>query len=123
MNGYLRSFVIGSSFPVFVLWFISVSQVTNKTYSYELYSILNPLYFGLMNMLAYHLGKIYDWSLRKRLFIISIVSAAFVSTLTITNNPYGYKTIKQYVTYVEHILLWHFITYNVIIYWLEKHVS
>jgi hypothetical protein len=122
MNGYLRSFVIGASFPVFILWYISVSRRTDKKYSYELYSMINPLYFGLMNMLSLYLSKIYGWDLRKRLFIISVISATVVCAFSTLTGQYVVTHPIQYYQYCLKVFIGHLITYNVIIYYLEKHI-
>ena len=45
---YLKGFIIGSSLPVFALFLYNVSKMKNINYSYENYSLLAPLYFGIM---------------------------------------------------------------------------
>jgi hypothetical protein len=123
MSKCLRSFVIGSSFPVFVLWFLKYQQISKKTWTYESATIINPLYFGTMNLLAYYLGKKYNWSLRKRLIIISFLSSLIICTLTTSYNFYGFNKLSQYLWYYLKVSFFHFFTYNVIIYYLENNIQ
>lgn len=120
---YLRSFVIGSSFPVFFLWFLRVRNIKKKSWTYENYSLINPFYFGMMNMISLYLSKKYkelEWDLRKRLIVIGIISPLLVSTLTTIFNFYSFTNVSQYLMYYLKIFIWHFFTYNFIIYNLEN---
>lgn len=121
---YLRSFVIASSLPVFILWFLRLHQVKDRInipHGYEMYKVLAPLYFGLMNMISLYLSKKYNWSLRQRLLNISLVSCVFVFTLNKLAKTYTLTT-KQWISYGFRLCLGHLITYNIIIHYLEKNV-
>ena len=123
MDKYLKSFVIGSSFPVFSLWFLRYQTIKKKKWTYESATIINPLYFGLMNTLSVYLAEKYKWNLRKRFVIISILSTLFLVILTTTFNFYSFTEISQYFKYYLRIFISHFITYNVIIYHLTKYIE
>lgn len=123
MNNYLKSFTIGSSFPVFALWFLKYQQIYDKTWSYEQATLVNPFFFGAMNVISYTLAKKYNWTLRKRLFIISLVSALIVVALNLNYNFYGYTTRTQFIEYAIRVFIYHSITYNVIIYHIEKQLD
>src|SRR3989304_8714531 len=117
MNKYLRSFVIGSSFPVFLIFFLSVAFLSKdlRNYSYKTYTFLAPLYFGLMNILSLYLAQKYNLSLKQRLFYIWILSATIVSifeTLLKSYNLDNYEWLKYYFI----IFLYHFIAFNIVIY-------
>jgi len=119
---YLRSFVIGSSFPVFVIWFLSYMKAENSTVTYATYTILNPLYFGLMNMLALWLRLAYKISLRQSYIIIGLLSAFIISSLTTFFNWYGFSKTEQYLKYYLGIIISHLLTFNIIIYFLETNI-
>ena len=120
---YLKSFVIGSSMPVFMNFFLSVQNIQNRDpqksrYTYEQYTIVAPLYLGFMNMIALYVGNTFGLSLRQRLLVISLISAAFVAGLAKLNVSYQF-TDREWLDYFAWILLKHLFTYNVLIYLLE----
>ena len=68
---YLRSFTIGTSGPIVAQHFAPyyLEKWENQGFPFKTYSIALPIYYGLMSMLALYLGKRFNWSLEKRLFI------------------------------------------------------
>lgn len=131
--GYLRSFVIGSSILVVLPHFLMIYY--NKHYrperevsfDYNAYSMIAPIYFGLMSMLALYLGRTFELDLRSRLFLISIISASFVISLAYTWSSQYYQPYMGYDTagWARYGLVngsMHLIVYNIIIYLLEMNV-
>jgi hypothetical protein len=57
MNPYLKSFIIGSSFPSFILYFLAVRVAKNKNYRFEDYAFIGPLSLGVNNMLSLYIAK------------------------------------------------------------------
>ena len=51
----LKHFIIGSSLPIFILHFYLVFNNKNKNYSFFLYTIIAPLFIGLMNIFKHKL--------------------------------------------------------------------
>lgn len=119
-DGYIKSFVIGSSIFVFMHFYLSVQKGDPKkmNYTFEQYSIVAPLYLGFMNMASLFLGKTYELSLRTRLFYMSIMSPLFVFCISYFSGTYNF-TKKEWIRYGAWILLKHMFTYNVLIYLLE----
>lgn len=117
---YLKSFVIGSSYLVFVPFFLVVSQIdpTDMNYTYMTYTFVAPLYFGLMNMLSLFIQKTFSLTLNMRYLIISIISATIVSLLAVLFRTYNYTGL-QWLAYSGRILVNHTLTYFVIIRTLE----
>ena len=114
---YIRSFVIGASLPVVILFYIIVLNITNKNFSYEKYSIMAPLYFGIMNVISLYLANKFNLSLRNRLFFTSIVS--FILVIIFARMTKAYRNINWNMYYLSIIVL-HMFAYNFIIYNLEK---
>ena len=119
----LKSFVIGSSYPVFIHFFVKVSQLINANplyvnYTYSTYTFVAPLYFGLMNMFSLFLKDIFNLSQRSRYLLISLISALFVISLAKYFNTYNY-TQKQWNKYMVMILINHTLTYMITIRLLE----
>jgi len=113
---YLKSFVVGSSLPVFYLFFNAVISYEKEgiiRYSFDKYAILAPLYFGIMTMFATVLGP-----LRESLFVTSLLSSLFIMTLIRTKKLYSYN--NDYLWYRQYfrIFFGHMIAYNIIIYYI-----
>jgi len=120
-NDLVKSFVIGSSFPVFIYYFLRVYNIPKieRNYSYFHYTIVNPLYFGLINALLTYLHTRYDIN-REHLYLwTGLVSATFVFLLAVVSQSYDF-TQRSYLTYYLTLLITHTITYSYIILPLEK---
>ncbi len=120
MKNYLKSFIIGSSYPVFVLFFFNVarSPPEKRNYTYEAYTKVAPIYLGLMNALSLFLAQTFNLSLRMRYILIGILSGMIVSAISTTFKTYNFDR-KQWLEYYGRIILTHFFVFNVIIYTLE----
>ncbi len=125
---YLRSFIIGSSGLVFVqhLILLSLAPESHFDYSYKIYSINTPLYYGLMNMLALYIGKTFNLSLKMRLFVTSIISVIYIVSLSYFVSSKLYKPYKEYdnkdwIRYILRNGARHLVAFNVIIYFLETY--
>ena len=147
---YLKEFIIGSSFPVLVMYFIIVYRLSQKIiqndpehynemskretpfpwniiwpenynfYSYFRYTITAPIFFGLLNIISLVIAKHFGLSTRMRFIIISMISSSFLTIYIIIHNFYNFKTTYQYIRYYLIILLAHSFTWNIVIYNLEK---
>lgn len=117
---YLKSFIIGSSLPVFLHFFLSVQRLddTIKNYSYQDYTILAPMYLGIMNMLSLYVARRFKLSMRQRYVVISLLSATIVTSIARLSHSYNFSD-KKWLQYTVRIFLTHFFTFNVIIYSLE----
>jgi len=126
MGGYLRSFIIGASLPVMAPYLIGLLILDDKyknfsNKAYEVYTIVAPLYFGLMNVLFLYFSKNFNWTLMERMIYAGIVSAVLVTTLVGLFNVYNYTPIEWTRYHIRHMIT-HFLTFVVIIYLLEKYV-
>lgn len=124
MAEYLKSFIIGSSLPVYLHFYLKVMSIDNniKNFSYENYTIVAPLYLGLMNTLSLFIGNQLGWNVRKRLFYTSIISAIIVCIFARLTNSYNIEG-KEWLIYYIQIMIRHLLTYNIIIYLLEQLLS
>lgn len=119
---YLKGFIIGSSFPVFALFLYNVSKMKNINYSYENYSLLVPLYFGIMTCFILLLRNKTKMSLRLSVFTISILSSLFVSILITIIKAYNFTKISRWIKQYLIITTLHLFTYNIIIFLLLKKI-
>ena len=123
MKEYIKSFIIGSSWLVFVMFFVAVYNYNkNKiiNYSYDEYTMQAPLFLGCASVFAKFLHLKFKLSLKKSLFLTSLITFIIISTSITVFKSYKFKSnmrwYKQYLT----ILIGHLIAFNIIVYNLEN---
>lgn len=130
MSNYLKSFTIGTSWPVWIqhLSALALKDKSYYDYSFETYSVILPIYYGLMGMLALYLRERYNLSLERSLFTTSCISIIFVVMLNYFVSRKKFKPYKKYTNreWLEYILrngARHLIAFNLIMYYTEKNFS
>lgn len=121
MENYFKSFIIGSSLPVFAPFFYFTSRIptTERNYSYYHYSLIAPLYFGLLNVFSIWIKNQFNLSLRNTYLIIGPLSGIFVAIIASYLNTYNYKK-NQWLIYYATLIFSHFFIFNVIIYFIQS---
>ena len=106
MNEYIRSFVIGSSLPVFIPFFLKVANINDKykNYSYESYSIIAPLYFGILNIISLLISKNFNLTTKQRCFFTSIISPLLVILFVKLVGSYNYNQ-TDWLYYIFNIFI------------------
>ena len=122
----LKSFIIGSSVPAFIILFIVVIylfKIKEATFDYYRYSILAPIGMGVLSLLAKYISINYKINLQLCYFIISIISALFVS-INISRGEKAYNFKSQNRWYLQYLLIFmgHLFIYNKIIYPLDVYL-
>lgn len=122
-NEYLRAFVIGSSFIVFLPYFYIVSKFKPSyfNYDYKSYTFLAPISLGIMNMLSLIISKKYNISNKNRFLYSSIIAPTCVLFTVIYFKIYNY-TIEQWISHILRLYLLYFFVFNFILYYLDKYV-
>lgn len=126
MHDMLLAFIIGSSWISSISFFIGFhgiqSQVNKNNCAekifgintYYTYTVLAPLYIGLMSAFAIWFSKKYEISTRKCFLIIGIISAIIVSIIITICNIYNWSTQRYMLQYAK-LQIYHFIIYSVVI--------
>lgn len=122
-NSYLRSFVIGSSFFVFVLFFLAVGAFQPKylNYSYKSYTFIAPVGLGVMNMVSLFISNYFGVSRRLAIFIISLVAPVCVLIFVKQMHFYNY-TLKDWFSHIWMMFLLYSFVWNIVVYNLEIYV-
>lgn len=115
MNEYLKAFIIGSCYPVFVLFFIGAQTIKDKNYDYGLYTIFAPLYLGIMNMIGLYLSTIYDFDLTTRFFITGLLSGSIVAIFATVTKSYSFENQCSWFKYYMVLILHHVLTFSIIV--------
>lgn len=114
-NQYIKSFIIGSSYPVFILYFYSVLINKNKNYSYENYTLIAPIFLGLLNVFGYYIKQKFELSRIQRFVITAILGASIVSFYATITNSYNLTTQNEWFTYYIEILLLYLFVFGIIV--------
>ena len=117
----LKSFIIGSSIPVLLPFYYRVGTMdkSKMNYSYATYTIMAPIYLGLMSVISLLIGRYLGWGLRSRILLISIISPLVVMMFATIYKSYNF-TDEEWMRYYGRIFIKHFLIYNILIYSLEK---
>lgn len=120
---YLRAFVIGSSFLVFLPHFLAVAGLDERklNYTYKQYTFVAPLYYGLMNMLSLFIALQFGLSSRQRYLLIGTLSPLIVISFSYTFQTYDYKG-SEWLKYGVGLFMKHFLIWNLVVYFLDKYV-
>ncbi len=119
---YLKSFIIGSSYPVFASFYYAVyNNQPKKTYTYYDYTMIAPLWFGLWNVISLMLAKHFGLNPRMRYALVSVLSAFSIMIIATYLKSYDFTSI-EWLKYYLYIFIKYMIVWNLIIYSIEKYI-
>ena len=115
MNEYLRAFIIGSSWPVFVYYFYVVAQYNfAKKYSYEHYTLFAPVFLGILNMFGLFLSKYYYLTRVNRFLITGLIGATLVSIFITIFKVYDFTTTERWIQQYVGLYIIYLFVYGVV---------
>lgn len=119
---YLKAFVIGSSYLVFLPYFYAVkNNQSSKNYSYYHYTLVAPLWFGIWNILSLLLANYFNLSKRQRFFSTSVISSITIMLIAYYFKAYNY-TNEEWCNYFLYIFIKYIIVWNLVIFNLDKYI-
>lgn len=120
---YLRAFVIGSSFLVFIPFFFIVLQFNPKkmNYQYSSYTFIAPFVLGLFNVFSLFIAHLFHLSRRFRYLLISLLAPTVVVCTILFMKLYNFTKTEWY-SYIWKLYLFYFILFNINVYLLDKYV-
>jgi len=120
---YLRAFVLGSSFLVFLPHFIAVAGLDEAkiNYTYKQYTFVAPVYYGVMNMISLYLALLFNLSNRKRYLLIGTISPFIVISFSYLFKTYDYQG-DEWLQYGIGLFFKHFLIWNIIVYSLNEFI-
>ena len=126
MKEYLKSFVIGSSWLCFILFFFAVNEYSKQkiiNYTYEGYTFKAPIALGLIAVVAKYIYLNYNLSQRWSLFITSIFSSVCVMIGITYFKSYKFTSNKRWLLQYLTILIGHSFIFTFIVHFLEKNIT
>jgi len=124
-NQYLRAFIIGSSFCVFIPYFLAVKYLSDQkitNYSYENYTLYAPIGLGLYNVFSLYIVNNFNLTKRNTYLLMSIIAPTLVAISVYILKLYNYTTINQWFNHIWKLYLIYFIAFNFVLYYLDKHL-
>lgn len=120
---YLKQFVVGSSWLVVVQsLYMAAYRRPNKNWSYEKYSLIAPVWFGLWNVISLVIAGHFGLTMRMRFLVVSIMS--YIGILAIAKGFKAYNfTQEQWNEYYSYMFIKYIITWNIIVYYIEKNFN
>jgi len=122
-NEYLRAFVIGSSFLVFLPYFFVVANFKKEkvNFNYTYYTFIAPFALGLMNVISLLFANQFNLSKRNRFVLISIVAPTLVMMFIIIFKIYNYTT-TEWIKHIVNLYIFYFFIWNLVVYNLDKYI-
>jgi len=122
-NEYLRAFVIGSSFLVFLPYFFAVSRFKPKyfNFSYIPYTFLAPIALGMMNVFSLFIANKLHLSKENRFLFISLLAPTLVLFTIVFFKIYNY-TIQEWTHHTVQLYILYFCVWNFVVYNLDKYM-
>ena len=124
MNEYIRAFVIGSSFFVFLPFFYVVSHFNKKkiSFTYKFYSFLAPFALGMMNVISLVIMKKLNLTTGQRFLFMSIFASTCVLGVVLLLKTYNFSSKNEFINYVIGLYLMYFFVWNFIVQTLDMYV-
>jgi len=118
-NLYLQKFILGSSYPMVMPYYIFANSLQKKVYGMKLYVITAPLYLGTWNVLSFIIAKKFNLSNRVR-FIVGMIGAyVCIVAFGMIHDIYNYNS-KEWKEYMKKLSLHYIIMWNVVLYYIES---
>lgn len=120
MTDYLKSFIIGSSYPVFIWYFYPVSRYGElMNVDYKLYTMVAPVFLGLLNVFGLYLQNRFNLSLMERMLIIALIGSSSIAFTITAFKIYNFETVFEYVHQYTGLLMTYLFVFCLVVYTLE----
>ena len=118
----IKSFVIGSSVPIVLLFYFSVLNIPDLRDNINLktYPIIVAIYFGTLNVVSLFIGNAFNLTLFHRLLVIDIISIILVSSFITLFKDYPWENPLRWLLQYLLIAIGHSIAFLGIINFLER---
>nr|QBK88669.1 MAG: hypothetical protein LCMiAC01_03470 [Mimivirus LCMiAC01] len=119
---YLKQFIIGSSYLVFLPYFYSVQKSqSKKNYSYFKYTLIAPVWLGVWNVISLILAEYFNLSMEMRFLVVSIISSLCIMFIATYLKSYNFDK-DEWKKYYFYIFVKYLIIWNLVVYSIEKYI-
>jgi uncharacterized membrane protein SirB2 len=114
---YVKSFIIGSSWPTFILYFIGVSRFDEKikNYSYKNYTFIAPIFLGLLNVFGLWLSKKYNMNRTSRFILTGLIGTILIASFITLFKIYNFNVKKEWIMQYIKLLILYIFVFGVIV--------
>lgn len=122
-TNYFRAFVIGTSILVVLPHYFAVATADSSklNYTYEQYTFIAPLYYGMMNVISLYIALSLSLSRRERYLLIGVLSPLIVILFSHLMQTYSYTETEWFI-YAIGLITKHFLIWNIVVFFLDKFV-
>lgn len=109
----VKSFIVGSSAPVFLPILFRVSRANEGVYnySYKSYSVIAPLFYGGTSVLITLAKKYFSSSLINTVIVVAILSVIYVIFMEQAADLYNFTKNKEWHKWASRLLMFHSMSY------------
>ncbi len=119
---YLKAFVLGSSYLVFLPFFYTVKNSKSKqNYTYYQYTLVAPVWLGLWNVVSLIIANHFGLTKRLRFLIVSILSSLSIMCIAYFFKTYNF-TNKEWKNYFFYIFIKYLLLWNIVVFYLDKYI-
>ena len=116
MQEYLRAFVIGSSWPIFILYFLAVASYGSQiNVDYQHYTWIAPLFLGALNMVGLYLSKKSDLWQDHRFILTGVLGATIVATFISLFDVYRCTSTEWWIQHYVLLFVVYIVVYGVVV--------
>lgn len=121
---YIKAFIIGSSWPVFVLFFYAVDQLNDvRNYSFKNYAFEAPVFFGLLNMFGLFISKEFDLLRTTRFLLTGMIGALIIAIVITVTHEYNFKTEQRWLEQYILLFIWYIFAFFIIVNTIDFYLS
>lgn len=121
MEPYLLSFIIGASWPVFILFFVAVSKYGPVAkYDYKTYTLIAPLFLGLLNMFGLYIARMFGLTHVQRFLYTALIGAAMISILITYFELYNFDSQSKWNQQYLYLFITYIFVFSIIVYGIEE---
>jgi len=123
MSEYTKAFVIGSSWPMFILYFLGVANYADKAnVSYQRYTYIAPVFLGLLNMFGLYLSKQSDTFNQHRFILTGLIGAILIAVFVTVFGMYRDVDTCWMLRYYVYLTILYIVVFGVIARYLDTAV-
>jgi len=118
---YVKAFIIGSSLPVFGLYFYNVSKYDDiMNYSYKWYTFAAPLFLGLLNVFGLFISNTYKLTRLQRYVMTAVIGATLISIVITVTKAYNYTSKEQWIQHYISLFMLYIFTFVFVVNILDR---
>ena len=120
LRTYIQSFIIGSSWPVFIWYFKPASEFdTLLNFDYKKHAMIAPIFLGLLNVFGMFIAQQFGLSKPQRFFLTGLIGSIALGIFIKYYKTYNYPNNKIVTKHYISLFIIYIYIYCIVVYMLE----